>query len=189
MKRIQIYASVLVIATIAGLALGRAMLKRPLYYFSSGQVQSVDYWSLFLGNYDLSYSKEFPYEGAVEVKGSFNISLVSSGYVEANGYSNRGKVSEVASLQDEQGELIKVDSLAAIYDYGQRYLLKNGRQGELHIGLFNKTISIKKMMLTTYNEADKWGETVLKNNAEIPIAHFGFSAQALKDAMALTGKE
>jgi hypothetical protein len=157
-----------------------------MFYVSSSDSKAGEssYWFVFLGQHDCALSRKYPGEGTVQVSGAMNLSLLSSGYIEGNGYSSKGKIDclPTMKLKNEKGErTITIDSVDCIYEYGAKVRMADGETGDFIIDVEGQQKSAKRFVLTTYKMVEVDGEKELKTNGgEVPIYGIAFSKEGLE---------
>ena len=164
----------------------RSMMKRTVFYASpDGKVGTSDYWQLALGNFEVEVERRFPGEGAVKVEGSVNIALMSGGYVEGNGFGNRGRLvanAELAVLRDGKYEFVRVEAIDFIFLGGSKIKLKESENIEdlyIHIEDPSNVSQARRFILSTYNLARNTGE--LTYDGEIsPIIAISFTQEGAR---------
>ncbi|MGM0461443.1 MAG: hypothetical protein ACQEQ4_03385 [Fibrobacterota bacterium] len=115
----------------------RNLLEETAYFVTSdGEIHSYDYWSLRFGTHSYTVDREFPGEGTVEVEGTSNLALVSSGFIEGTGYGSRGEInvqSRFVIKENDSLTQIPLDSIDYIYMGGRRIGLKDGSEHDLYL--------------------------------------------------------
>jgi hypothetical protein len=115
----------------------RNLLEKTAYFVTAdGEIHTYDYWSLRFGRYSYTVDREFPGEGTVEVEGTSNIALVSSGFIDGAGYGTRGEItvkSRFVIKENDTTTQIPLDSIDYIYMGGRRIGLKNGSEHDLYL--------------------------------------------------------
>jgi hypothetical protein len=168
----------------ASLISARSILERKMLYLSANnKTGETTYWFVFLGQHDCTLNRKYPGEGTVQVSGAMNLSLLSSGYIEGNGYSPKGKIDCLPTilLKNDKGEHpITLDSIDCIYEYGQKVRMANGETGDFIIDVEGQPKSAKRFVLTTYKMVEIDGEKELKpNGGETPLFGIAFSKEGL----------
>lgn len=195
-KRILFIFSIIAFSFTACFA--RNILEKKMFYLSSANKQGQAlYWVVYLGNYDCKLTRKFPGEAAQPVDASMNFQYISSGYIEGNGYSAKGKIDclPIMMINNSTGERqITSDSIDFIYDYGQKVQLINGENGELIINAEGDKKLAKKFLMREYKLTDYFGEKILKEGStETPLAAFAYSkaglARAIKAQSALENNQ
>ena len=166
----------------------RSMMKKMVYYVTpDGKVASTDYWQLSLGNFEVKVQRRYPGEGMVPIEGSVNIALMSGGYIEGNGYGDRGKLAanaEFAVKRDGKYEFIRPDTIDFIYYGGTKVKLKGVNEAEnlyVHIEDPYNTYQAKKFVLAVYAGNKNTGELTFVNDVS-PIIGISFTAEGAKKA-------
>ena len=193
MKRIITAAALLAVVfgalTITG---GRTLMERRIYYMNKGKVTEAKYWSLYVGTYECPLRRKFPGEDTITVNANMNVSIISSGYVEATGYCERGRVDGLFALALDNGTAttqIHLDSIAYVSRDGQKVVHLNGQSGTLKLDIEGKYYPIKHLQFRPYQMTKQFDEEVLKALDEVRIPAFSFTkdglARANKDGAAL----
>jgi hypothetical protein len=169
---------------IASVISARSILERKMLYLTAdNKTGETSYWFVFLGQHDCTLNRKYPGEGTVQVSGAMNLSLLSSGYIEGNGYSSKGKMDclPTMKLKNEKGERsITIDSIDCIYEYGQKVRMSDGETGDFIIDVEGQQKSAKRFVLTNYKNVDVDGEKELKTNGpDIPLYGIAFSKEGL----------
>ena len=183
LSRITLIAG-LFFVVVASLVSARSILERKMLYISAdNKTGETSYWFVFLGQHDCTLSRKYPGEGTQQVSGAMNLSLLSSGYIEGNGYSPRGKIDclPTMKLKNEKGERsVTIDSIDCIYEYGQKVRMVNGDTGDFIIDVEGQQKSAKRFVLTTYKMVEIDGEKELKpNGGDTPLYGIAFSKDGL----------
>ncbi len=185
-KRILFVLSIIAFSVTACFA--RNILQKKMFYLSSDNKQGQAlYWVVYLGNFDCKLTRKFPGEPAQPIDASMNFQYISSGYVEGNGYSAKGKVDCLPTMviNNNNGERqITSDSIDFIYDYGQKVQLLNGETGELIINAEGDKKLAKRFLMREYKLTMYYGEEILKEGStETPLAAFAYSKEGLARAV------
>lgn len=142
----------------------RHLLKRMIYFVDGqGKVESAEYWSIALGNFDFKVEREYPGEGVLPVEGSANLSFISSGYIEGAGYGERGKITVAADFCVEDGDSLKVLELTDIdfIFYGStKVKLKDGAITDLYMTIEDPAnkVQAKRTTMMVFKFDKSWGE-------------------------------
>lgn len=168
MKRVQVII-VITMVMVAGIftksAAMRGLLEKEVHYLSQGSIKDVSYWALYFGDYDCSLIRKYPGEDSLPVATTLNLSLLSNGYIEARGYSAKGKMDadvKLAIQKDDKVTTVSMGEIDCIYDYGTRIRLKNGTEGDFMVDIEQNPFPAKKLQLRRYYFEDVYGEKVLK---------------------------
>lgn len=157
----------------------RSLLERRVYYLADGKIASCDFWSIPLGKFSTTLRRYYPGFDTVEVTSNMNFSFLSSGYIEGNGYGDRGKVAAEAEFAiEEEGALkpIDINDIDYVYQSGSRVKLKNGADTDLFIHSEGNKFSASSMqiMIWAYDKVYK----ELKHSKDIPaIDAFSFTKE------------
>lgn len=174
-------ASLVLIA--ASLVFARSIIEKKIWYVDiNKKVQQARFWTIHLGRHDVKLTREFPGEGQLQIDASLNFQLLSSGYIEGNGYSSRGKVSSLPGMKmkNDEGEYkIDLDSIDYVYDFGTKVVLKNGKRGDFLIDVENSaSVAPKRLMMMEFKLTEYYGEEILKQGSDDkPIMAFSFSKE------------
>lgn len=184
LSRTVIIAGLFFVAA-APLVSARSILERKMHYCPAiGKTGETSYWYVFLGQHDCTLNRKYPGEGTVQVTGAMNLSLMSSGYIEGNGYSAKGKIDclPTMKLKNEKGlRAITIDSIDCIYEYGEKVRMTDGDAGDFIIDVEGQQKSAKRFILTTYRMVNVDGEKELKKNGEdTPLYGIAFSKEGLE---------
>jgi hypothetical protein len=178
-------AGALILLAVGAAQAGRSLLPKPLFYVAGTTVGEVKFWAMYLGNHEINLVRKFPGEDQKPIKTSMNLSLVSSGYVEGNGYSSKGKIGCSASLMigpASAARKITLDSIDYVYDYGAKVKLRSGEVGDLLVDAEGELVTPKAPSLRLYEMTKQYGEEILTEGKEIPIVGFAFSKEAAQKA-------
>lgn len=177
--------SVLSVLGLAAFVQARSILEKTVYYISNGSIGSCKYWTLHLGTHDVKLQRKFPGEDMGPVDARVNLSLVSSGYVEGNGYGDKGKVqcrADLAVKVNGVAEPVPVDSIDYVFDSGRQIKLLNGKRGAMVISVEGFPVTAPHLQLWTFNMGKVYGEEVLKKSNDIMISAFSFSKEGIARA-------
>jgi hypothetical protein len=177
---------------IAGLAFAqgqRSIMERKAWYVDGdGKVHEMLYWRIFMGDYDnVKLKRTFPGHGQIEVSAGMNFQFLSSGYIEGNGASVRGKIQSLPGMRIRAGgdaQEIKLEDIDYIYDYGTRVATKDGRKGEFLINAEGTLLEVKRFQLTEYKLlTGSFGEPELKDVKDrVPIIGLSFTKEGAQKA-------
>lgn len=171
----------------------RSIIERKVWYTTdtNKKVGEARFWTIFLGNYDMKITRDFPGEGRITFDASINYQLLSSGYIEGNGAGSRGKLNGLLPamlIKTEAGEAtIQIADIDYIYDWGTKVALRDGRKGDFMMSAEGKPTEIKRFSLREFKEVDSFGEKILNSASEgdKPIVTLAFT----KEASARAAKE
>ena len=168
----------------------RSILEKKMYYIKDNKIGVCKFWSLYLGNHQISLMKKFPGEQLAPLETSLNLSLVSSGYIEGHGFSDRGKVESGADFYfkpatGDSGRAVPViDSIDFVAQYGDVTRLVNGEKGILMLDVEgSEPIYPKSFKLRIYKMVNEYGAESLRTKAEIPISGFSFTKAGIQRAL------
>ena len=169
----------------ATVAFGRSILERKVHYINAvtGKSGMAKYWVVYLGNHDVTLTRKYPGEEPQQVSGSMNLSLLSSGYIEGNGYSAKGKLEclPTMKIKNEKGERqITIDSIDCIYDNGRKIRSTSGDIGDFIIDCEGLQIVANRFLMREYKMTDYYGEQILKEGSEeIRVSAIAFTKEGL----------
>lgn len=177
-RRLLLALSLVVLAFSSTFA--RSILQKKMYYITNtGKSGEARFWAVYLGNHDCTLTRKNPGESEKKISASVNLQLISSGYVEGNGYGSTGKVDclPTIAIKTETGEhQIEIDSIDFIFDYGSQVQLISGEKGALIIDVEGDPKSATKFLLREYKLTNYFGEEILKKGSEeTPLRAFSFS--------------
>ncbi|HON09435.1 MAG TPA: hypothetical protein PLE24_01105 [Chitinispirillaceae bacterium] len=183
--------SFLLLAVSASYA--RNILEKKMFYLSNtGKTGMAKFWVIYLGNFDCKLNRKFPGEPEQRIDASMNLQYLSSGYIEGNGYSAKGKVDCLPTMwiSNENGErMISSDSIDFVYDYGRKVQLLNGENGAFIINVEGDKKESKKFLMREYKMQMYYGEEILKEGSEeTPLAAFAYSKEGLARAQKAQAK-
>ncbi|MDR0304429.1 MAG: hypothetical protein LBH98_06660 [Chitinispirillales bacterium] len=166
----------------------RSMMKKTIFYVTSdGKTASADYWQLSLGNFDVRVQRKYPGEGMVSIDGSVNAALMSGGYIEGNGFGDRGKLMAMADFavkRDGKYEIVRADSIDFIFYGGTKAKLKDSDQIEdlfVHIEDPYNTYQPKKFILGIYSGNKNTGELTFMRDVS-PLIGISFTTEGAQKA-------
>jgi hypothetical protein len=169
----------------ATITFARSILERKVYYVNAvtGKSGEAKFWVVYLGNFDVTLTRKYPGEEPQKVSGSMNFSLLSSGYIEGNGYSAKGKLESLPSmnLKNDKGiKQISPDSIDCIYESGNKVRTTSGEIGEFIIDLEGTPLTAKRFLMREYKMVTSYGEQVLKEGSdEIRISAIAYTKEGL----------
>jgi hypothetical protein len=168
-KRRIIWA-ISLIAVAATICFGRSILERKMYFLNNDmEIKEARFWAIYLGNFDCKLTRKYPGESEGQIDASVNLQLISSGYIEGNGYGAKGKVSTLPTMLLKNGDKehsIELDSIDYIGNRGQSVRLLNGKKGDFIIDIEGDQQKPKRFLLREYKVVDYYGEEILKESAE-----------------------
>lgn len=164
----------------------RSLLEKKVYYIYNGKIESSKYWSIPLGTFEVTLKKKFPGEGIVSFGANINFALLSSGYIEGNGYGERGKTSASANYAVEDGDSLKLlefSDIEYVYMSGQKVKLKNKKEVQpLYIKCEDNKVQSKKISIMLWRYDNYFKE--LKHDKDIDrITGFAFTKEAALKAL------
>ena len=183
-SRIVLLIGLFLIAA-ATVTLGRSILERKVYYVNTitGKSGMAKFWVVYLGNHEVTLTRKYPGEEPQKVTGSMNLQLLSSGYVEGNGYSAKGKLEclPLMKMKNDKGiTQISIDSIDCIYDFGSKVRTLAGEIGEFIVDCEGQMITPNKFLMRQYKMTNYYGEEILKEGSdEIKVSGISFSKAGL----------
>jgi len=192
-RRRTVVLAAVFMAVMVSVPFARSILEKKVSYISaSGATGQARFWTIFLGNFDCTMMRKNPGEAEKQIQASVNLQLLSSGYIEGNGYGVTGKVESLPTMEirGSDGERkISIDSIEYIYDYGRKVHLVSGEDGEFVINVESDKKVAKKFLMREFKLTNYFGEEILKEGSEeIPLAAVIFSKDALARAKAAQAK-
>jgi len=169
----------------------RGLLERKVWVIDPNKkVTEATFWSVFLGTYDMSLTRDFPGEGSITFPASINYMLLSSGYIEGNGAGARGPVRKLLpamliSVGGGEPATIGIGDIDYIYDWGTKVALRDGRKGDFMMNAEGKPTEIKRFAIREFRQVMSHGEKVLNSTAvgeDKPIVAIAFSKEAAAKA-------
>ena len=156
MKRLRIALICIIAAAIvapvsaqAGFQ-ARALLKKKIWFIADNKIDTTTYWSMHVGQYEMTIIKPFPGEGDVPIHGNFNFTFLSSMYIEGQGYTDRGKASEKGEYAIDNGgnmQVFELDSIDYVYGWGSKVKLLNGKDTDLLLKVQDNRLSPLGLMM------------------------------------------
>lgn len=183
-SRIVLLIGLFLIAA-ASITFGRSILERKVFYVNTvtGKSGLAKFWVVFLGNHEVTLTRKYPGEEPQKVSGSMNLQLLSSGYVEGNGYSVKGKLEclPVMKMKNDKGiTQISIDSIDCIYDFGGKVRTVKGETGEFIVDCEGQMITPTKFLMREYKMTNYYGEEILKEGSdEIKVSAIAFTKEGL----------
>lgn len=170
----KVFFTLSLIALTVSAGFARNILEKKIFYLgNNNKTGQARFWVVYLGNYNLQLKRNIPGEGEVPVNASVNLQLLSSGYVEGNGYGSKGKVECLPTMLLSKGQeekRIVLDSIDYIYDFGRKVRLQNGETGDLVLDIEGNKVAAKKFLMREYKLTEYYGEEILKEGSqETPI--------------------
>ena len=185
---------VILLSTAALLAFStmsmKMLLEKKVYYVAYNKISECSYWTIFFGNHKVTVNKTFPGEEPMTLEVDMNFSLLSSGYMEGWGQTERGRIEVDPSLMvvtPEGEKKIEMKDIAYVYDSGAKVKTVDGTVGELVIDADGNKIKPWKTVIRYYSHFDDQGETVLSHEGDYEIVSFGFSKNDIKEAFRQRG--
>ena len=188
MKRIFLSVMVLVVCASFQAQAMKGLLEKRAYYVTKAKSGELVFWVIFLGGYDCSLIRKYPGEDSLPIKATVNYSMLSSGYIEGNGYSAKGKIDcmPTMKLKNDKGErTIELDSIDCIFDFGQKVRTVKGEVGDFVIDLEGQPKIANRFVLTEYKTVTSSdGERELKKNGDdIPLSAIAFTREGIARAI------
>jgi len=182
MKRLVVLACA--VCLCAGSVSAKSLLEKKLFFFNqAGKADSSVYWKIFLGSYPATLERKFPGEDSMPVNTDLNLTLLSSGYIEAYGYTRKGRVDCNGGFMTDSAGSVRsaaVDSM--------EYMISNATQAKIKakglIKVFvdlegNKITLNKPLALTKYKLVVVDEDRNLKPAGDETVGFFAFSKPAL----------
>jgi hypothetical protein len=183
-SRIVILVGLFFIAATT-ISIGRSILERKMYYINAqtGKSGQAKFWVIYLGNHEVTLNRKYPGEEVQPVTGSMNFQLLSSGYIEGNGYSAKGKLSCLPTmhLKNESGiKKISIDTIDCLYEHGKKVHTKSGEVGDFIIDVEGQPIVANRFIMREYKLTNYYGEEILKEGSEeTRVSAIAFSKEGL----------
>jgi hypothetical protein len=186
----KVFFTLSLIALTVSAGFARNILEKKIFYLSnSNKTGQARFWVVFLGNYNVQLKRNIPGEGEIPVNASVNLQLISSGYVEGNGYGSKGKIECLPTMLLDNGQEEKriiLDSIDYIYDFGRKVRLQNGETGDLVLDVEGNKVAAKKFLMREYKLTQYYGEEILKEGAqETPIMGIALTQDGIVRAQKL----
>lgn len=187
LRRSMLFCTISFLLLSASSGFARNILEKKIQYIDNkGKVGQARFWVVFLGNYDGKLTRKFPGEPEGLIDASVNYQLLSSGYIEGNGYSAKGKIDAKPAMviSNASGERkIDMDSIDYIYDFGSKVTMLNGESGEFYMDIEGTKTMPKKFLMREYKLTNYFGEEILKEGStEIPLAVIVLSKDGINRA-------
>jgi len=167
-RKLILAVSILALAFSAGFS--RNILEKKVFYVNNvNKTGQAKFWVIYLGGFDVNLTRKIPGEGDVPVQATVNLQLISSGYVEGNGYGTKGKVECLPTLlfvNNGEERRVVLDSIDNIYDFGRKVQLKTGETGDLVLDIEGNKVSAKKFIMREYKLTNYYGEEILKEGSQ-----------------------
>ncbi len=166
----------------------RSLFEKEIFFATKdGTIHTAKFWSIHLGQADFTVQREYPGEGTVDVAGSTNLSLISSGYIDGSGYGDRGKITVQAHFVIERNgalQKVDIDSIDYVY-YAARKVKMIGQAAEedLHIQIETPENKVKggSMTAMVYEKVKPHYDLVHKEDFK-PVIGFSFTKAGAKKA-------
>ena len=184
LKRSLILCSFSLLFIITPFGFARNILEKKVSYIdNTGKSGQARFWVVFLGNYDCKLTRKLPGEPEQVIDASVNFQLLSSGYIEGNGYSAKGRIDSkpVFNIRNANGEReIDLDSIDYIFDYGAKVTLIGGETGDLLLDIEGDEQPNKRFLMREYKLTKYYGEEILKEGSnEIPLSVLVFTKNGI----------
>jgi hypothetical protein len=182
MKKAVLIALFLTIS--AGGVSAKSLLEKTVYFINptTNKIDSSKYWKIFLGSYPATLQRKFPGEDSARITLDLNFTLLSSGYVEGNGYTKKGRVDCEASLVVDSVTFQKAtfDSIEYVYNGGSNIKLKGKPAMNLLLDVEGYKVALNKgLALTKYRLVVVEEDRNLKPAGDVTITFFAFSKPGL----------
>jgi hypothetical protein len=116
--------------------------------------------------------------------------MLSSGYIEGNGYSEKGRITAKGKLVTGSDSAatrpLMLDSLDYVYANGAKVKPISAGEGGLFIDVDGVKLELKGLQLRIYNLVNEYGADVLKNPTEKTITAFSFTKEGAQRALKAT---
>jgi hypothetical protein len=167
-RKLILAVSILALAFSSGFS--RNILEKKMFYVNNvNKTGQAKFWVIYLGGFDVNLTRKIPGEGDVPVQATVNLQLISSGYVEGNGYGTKGKVECLPTLlfvNNGEERRVVLDSINYIYDFGRKVQLMTGETGDLVLDIEGNKVSAKKFIMREYKLTNYYGEEILKEGSQ-----------------------
>lgn len=167
-RKLILAVSILALAVSSGFS--RNILEKKIFYVNNvNKTGQAKFWVIYLGGFDVNLTRKIPGEGDVPVQATVNLQLISSGYVEGNGYGTKGKVECLPTLlfvSNGEERRVVLDSIDYIYDFGRKVQLKTGESGDLVLDIEGNKVTSKKFIMREYKLTNYYGEEILKEGSQ-----------------------
>ncbi|HMA65058.1 MAG TPA: hypothetical protein VKO63_07670 [Chitinispirillaceae bacterium] len=166
----KLILAVSILALVFSSGFSRNILEKKIFYVNNvNKTGQAKFWVIYLGGFDVNLTRKIPGEGDVPVQATVNLQLISSGYVEGNGYGTKGKVDCLPTLlfvNNGEERRVVLDSIDYIYDFGRKVQLKTGETGDLILDIEGNKVSAKKFIMREYKLTNYYGEEILKEGSQ-----------------------
>jgi hypothetical protein len=156
------------------------------YLSNTGKPGQARFWVIYLGNHDCTLSRKKPGQQPKQIVASVNLQLLSSGYVEGNGYGVSGKVQSLPTMEIKTAEgekKIDIEDIEFIYDYGRKVGLVSGEKGDFIINVEGDRKIATKFLMREFKLTKYYGEEILKEGSEeTALSAIAFTKAALAKA-------
>lgn len=189
---LTVLCSVIVLFSVT-VTQARALLEKPLFFVQAedGKIGTCKYWVIVLGTYPLQVARKFPGEDTTKINVDLKYQMVSSGYVEGNGYCSKGKIESQGSLMiktDAATNNLSFDSLSYVAEYGDMVKTKKGDTGKLMINAEGSQVEVSQLLLRKFRLEVDMGDTSLKLDGDVSISAFAFAKEKIAEAVAAMKK-
>ncbi len=183
----KLILAVSILALVFSSGFSRNILEKKIFYVNNVNKTGVaKFWVIYLGGFDVNLTRKIPGEGDVPVQATVNLQLISSGYVEGNGYGTKGKIDCLPTLlfvNNGEERRVVLDSIDYIYDFGRKVQLKTGETGDLVLDIEGNKVTSKKFIMREYKLTNYYGEEILKEGSqETAIVAIALSQDGLAKA-------
>ncbi len=164
----------------------RSLLEKKIYYVANGKIGSASFWSLPVGKFDCTLRRYFPGEDTVQVNASINFAILSSGYVEGQGYGDRGKIGAEAQFVIQYGgtsKKLEFSDIDYVYQSGGMIKPKKGAACPLVLSCEGRnSLTIRRMQIMIWMYDNKFKE--LKHSKDVPnVTAFSFTKEGAYRAL------
>ncbi|MCX7725921.1 MAG: hypothetical protein N2053_03615 [Chitinispirillaceae bacterium] len=187
LKKLYIFLLTVLVLSAVSYSQTRSILEKKMFYITNtGKTGQARFWAIYLGTHECKLMRKKPGETEKPVNANLNLTLLSSGYVEGNGYSSIGKVQSLPTMEfrNESGEKkITIEDIDFIYDYGRKVQLTSGEKGDFVINVEGEKKIATKFLMREYKLTEYFGEEILKEGAEeTALSAIAFSQEGLARA-------
>jgi hypothetical protein len=186
----MITASVLIAMAIAVNA--KSLMEKKLLYVADGKISEAKFWRIHMGSFDCTLSRKVPGEGIQPLKATMNLALLSSGYIEGSGYTEKlGRIECMAYFAlNNNGTITKLDVDSIEYvvrDNGIKAKRINGEEGDLIINIESGDQVTPKVLEMKYFNYYNKEEGTLREPKDVVITGFAYSKEAVQKVLQRAG--
>jgi hypothetical protein len=186
-RRRSVLFTLTLVALFIAAPFARSILEKRMHYLSNtGKPGQARFWVIYLGNHDCTLSRKKPGQQPKQIVASVNLQLLSSGYVEGNGYGVSGKVQSLPTMEIKTADgekKIDIEDIEFIYDYGRKVGLVSGEKGDFIINVEGDRKIATKFLMREFKLTKYYGEEILKEGSEeTALSAIAFTKAALAKA-------